>query len=189
MKKMLSNKKRLLYLLCIALFLVYLISANWIMTSVIDGEHALNKFTQSIDEIPVYHEDDDDGIISYVANFITDTQLMRIAFNGYAFLKGEAGEDNERSIKILIIGEDGSTYYSNAMLYTRVSNIRHINEIGQTLPEGEFSFSTNFSTLLLKDGVYQVYLYVQESPKLYGMKNTGITFEKKTGELVWLTED
>ena len=173
--------KKAVYFLLIVLFALYLIFVNGFIISWIDGDFALYSFNQSKNELPEYN----DEIISRVRRRTTNIQLMRISLYGYAFFEGEKQPDFGREVKLLIIGENGREFATDAAIYSKSDYTKALTADGYTMP-GEVAFTSEFSVLQLRDGVYQVYLYVKESPTIYGVQHSGVSFEINGKDITWL---
>lgn len=104
--------------------------------------------------------------------------LETVLLDGWAFVETVDNNDN-REIKVIIENEKHSYEITMKDVYTYERNdveTAYVNKkIGNNKRVG---FHYEFSTLQIKNGVYNIYIYVWENEENYGIADTGIQVKK-----------
>lgn len=159
MKK--TIKPLLVLLLWLALFmsLTPVLSSfikNPLRPSDLDLEETNNVVHYYIDEFSISHE-----------------MLTIIYVNGWAFIENDT-ESLEKEI-FLVFANDANQYEVKMDLYNREDIKKKLPDL--QVPLDRTGFRQNFSTLGMKNGIYRLYVVVNESPTLVGVIDTGMDYK------------
>lgn len=170
------NKGKIIYTLFIISFIIYLIQANNIVAYLIGENVEIVKY----EDLPL--KDRVEFVIdqSYVSGSFTG----KIYYKGWAFCETE--EDNKNKEISLIFVSDGDSYR-----YTYKPKSRP--DVPIAFPTKEVKgnmhgFAGEFSTVLMKDGIYKLYIFDWENEKNYGIVDTGRLYKKDANgirEFIW----
>lgn len=109
--------------------------------------------------------------------------LLEISgFRGYAFVETEAESPN-RTVSLIFRG-GGVCYEVPASLYKRGGSVRKQFPSKRVPQSNYLGYSVDFSTLRMKEGVYDLYFYCWENETNYGVVDTGYQVEKRDSTLV-----
>lgn len=105
---------------------------------------------------------------------IYDNMLETIAITGIGGCETEF-DNEDKKVKVLLSGEDITYEVDTNLLYSKDVNEQLNTKNIKGVLNG---FSTEFSTLTMKNGRYKVYLYFWENEHNYGLTETDIVIEK-----------
>jgi len=174
---MTQRKKKifLIYIGMMAVFVLWLICSNSVIVS-ISGAAKLKEveFEKSLFKDDIYYAID---TIEILHNF---PECLDIS--GFAFAETEVDNSN-KSVSIFLKGKD-ICYQAECNLFPKNSihkRFPHNHILGRTV-----GFMADISTLGMKDGVYDLYVYCKENEENYGIanadygaSNVGLRIEKR----------
>jgi len=159
------------YAVFMLLFLLYLLFADRIILSKINN-YTSSLYTIDFDEI----KSNTDAYYSFEKLEILDGMFNQVYFVGWAYC--ETTMDNSNKKVYLVFKGDGIDYISD---YSLAINRRP--DVQLAFPDKKVfnarnHFTGEFSTIIMKNGSYDLYLYVEENEFNYGLVNTGKKFVK-----------
>lgn len=108
-------------------------------------------------------------------------------FRLYGWAYAEGNENNlpnhGKTVHVILHDQKGRTYQANASVTIRPDIFYSETDIGRKPISGNTGFEAVFSTLLLPNGAYDVYIYVQENEEVMAMLNTGLTIAKTHADI------
>lgn len=163
--------KYIIYFIIVVLFFCYLKFSSNIFASLAGSE-------LKTDNLENYQHSTSMGQ-AHFDTFVIGDDLFQISYlGGWAFC--DTKDDNEnRSSKLLFVSEDGTTYSVEADLSER-ADVR--STFPQYLPTNsslKLGIMASFSPIIMKPGVYDLYVYCWENDHDYGLINTGKRFIKQ----------
>ena len=181
-KSIVKNKGILVYLLLMLVLLLWLFFSNLIIAN-LSGATVPRKIynVEKLLKDNVYY-----GIDTIqVMNNLTEWMGVR----GWAFV--ETREEVTNKQISLVLKNENISYQADCNLFPR-SGLREIllNSLETDIQENVLGFSIDLSTIMMKDGIYDLYIYCKENGKNYGMANAdyggsdvGIQVEKRGSKL------
>lgn len=169
------NKKKVLkyaiYLLLVILFFFYLKFSNNIFASLAGSELAADDFEN-------YQQSTATGQ-AHFDTFTIGEDIFQISYlGGWAFC--DTKEDNEnRSSTLLFVSEDNTTYSIDAQLNERADARSVYSELLPANSTLKLGVMASFSPIIMKPGIYDLYVYCWENDHDYGLINTGKKFIKQ----------
>jgi len=146
------NKKRLAYGLFLVIFFVYLYNANNIVVSFV-GESVKEI---NIDEIP-----QKDEVTFYIDNFYGSSSLEeKIYFKGWAFCE-TTEENNDKQISLIFVSD--SSAYEYKMRTVNREDVVSAYRPSKKINGIKHGFAGDFTTIPMKPGIYELYIYVWEN--------------------------
>ena len=166
------NKKKSILLFLFVLLIIWLCSANSIITYLfvpIDNRAQKGNFTDipQKDEVIIAIKED--------TNLSDTWDSYRIA--GGAFCETEEAHQN-RKIH-LVLKSEKRTYVIPASNAIRV-DVYYEFEGTKKMPDGNVGFESEFSTLNIASDTYELYIQVWENDTNYGITNSGCLYIKET---------
>lgn len=167
-----TNFRKKFLILCIlgSLLIVWLCSANHVVTYFfipIDNQAKKGDISQ-------FPEKDEVVIAIKEETNLSDTwDSYRIA--GGAFCETQEAHQY-RKIQ-LVLKSDRTTYIIPATSSIRVDVFYEFEGI-KKMPDGSVGFESEFSTLNITAGTYELYIYVWENENAYGITNSGHIYIK-----------
>lgn len=183
MKELFARKKRfLLYLFTMLLLLFWLFSSNLIIAN-LSGATVPQKIydTEQLIKDNVYYGID---TIQTINNL---TEWMSVS--GWAFVETK-NEITNKQVS-LVLKKENISYQADCNLFPR-SGLREIlsDSLKTDIQENILGFSVDISTIMMEDGIYDLYIYCKENEENYGMANAdyggsdvGIQVEKRGSKL------
>lgn len=175
MKKRFTIKKWC-YFISLFSFLLLFIYANQIVGLFVEGNVMLMKA-----DINNYKKDRIFFSIDSIR--FRDDLLGKIDILGWAF--GETEKDNSEKEIWLIFKEDGRDYlykYKANFIYYRPDVYNAYRE--NTRVRGVYhGLKCSLSTVSMKNGIYNLYVYCKENNENYGVIDTGIKIKKDAGKI------
>jgi len=160
------NKRLVVYILFVVLFILYVFNANTIVGYFVGD--AVKK--TNINEFPAK-----DTVKYIIEDYYSSNNMEgRVYFSGWAFC--ETKEDNANKKISLVFASDNNCYeyifepierLDVARAFKNSKNIEGINH----------GFTGEFSTITMNNGVYELYIYDWENEKNYGIATTGLLYK------------
>jgi hypothetical protein len=173
--------KYAVYIAAIVVFVIYLSNANRIVLSIMDGKHVLYKSDMRFSELR-QAAGDTEVISPRRRYYASGGQKKQIAVYGFAYIEADPS-DFQRQVKVIVVDENDTAYFSDATLGHGANYyFRALNE-GMRVPCTDIAYSARFSTLALKDGTYRMFLYVRETPYVFGIRSISASFVIDGNEL------
>lgn len=164
------NIKKWAYLIVMLAFLLYLIFANNLIAKISNGPYQIKSVNPEVIEM---HD-----LVYYGLNqvYIQNDFTERVYFDGWAFC--ETINNNRDKYVSVILKSDKETLEIQG-LKTVNSNIYDYYKNNSVKINGVMhGFNILFSTVGIKNGIYDLYIYVKENDINYGAISTGIKFIK-----------
>lgn len=173
------NRKRAVYLFLVVLFLIYLFSANNIISFFVGNVVKVVDF----DKI-----EPKDEVLFSIDKFTEYRDLEQIVFfQGWAFCE-TAEENNDKEISLIFASDNAS--YEYKMQTSNREDVYNAFRDSKKIKGINHGFAGEFSTIPMKDGVYELHIYVWENDKNYGMVKTGKLYKKDSkgfDEFEWVS--
>lgn len=166
--------KRVLYIACCLLFLVCLISANYIVSALLPTAKDCTGEVQTFMKKEVY------SAVDYY--HVLDDMEETVQFYGWAFV-GTDSDNSGKKIGIVLVGKDRQYLFETDDLRVKEEVCTAYADSLYRLKGKNHAFSMSFSTLNVKCGTYQVAIYDYENSEDYGLYYTQYTFSKKPGSM------
>lgn len=170
-----KNAKRICYIIFLALFLALLIFANDILMCFFQE----NKVKRTYIDLNSFKKDPVTfGILFSKAS---DNLLEEYTIDGWAF--AESGKENpKKSIKLYLVSVYNDVVYEIETA-KKEDELLGFKEKGYQVNGNMNGFSTVFSAINMRDGVYQLYVQCWENETNYGLKITDYCFQYSNGSL------
>ncbi len=169
------------YLALMAAFILWLTCSNFIIIS-IRGASKLETidFEESLFKDDIYY-----GIDTIeVMNNLTEC----IDITGWAYVETEVDNSN-KSVSIILEGDD-ICYQADCKIFPKASMRKMFSQ--HRILGKMHGFMSDISTIGMKDGVYDLYIYCKENEENYGISNAdygasnvGIQIEKRGSTLIY----
>ncbi len=162
------DKKLSIYLVCVMLFVVYIISVNVLIEAHTTEIH--------------FQKDNLENYTSTTDVYYSIGSLDIIQFNGQSYFDGWAFASNshpndDRNMKLILSSNEHTYSLQIDDMYARQDVVNEYkNEYFHTSDVG---FRAIFYTFFIPDGIYDLYMYVWENETNYGIVKTKQQFEKK----------
>ncbi len=163
------NKKKLFYIIFCIIFLITLLFSNRIIILLLK-----NNFIETTVSIVNLKKDDVDFCIDDL-NCHTDI-FDSFNLDGWAFCETLIDNDNKEVYAFLI---NDKNIYRTKMELMRRDDIARIFGEKQRVRGRFHGFSELMSTVGVKNGIYELYLYCKENDENFGLVNTGIMLKKE----------
>ena len=161
------KSKKLLLILLFLTWVLYLVKANQLVLSLNPQITAVEEIKSDLSEyrnLEVY--------LDYSINFYDDL-FKQISVKGWAFCP-TVNENSEKKIA-LILRSLNKTYYIPAEIYNRIDVKSTFGDLTQYDNHG---FDIRFSSVDIKNDIYDFYLYDHENSTDYGIKYL-VTYKKE----------
>ena len=156
-----KNKKFVIYLFLVVLFIIYMINANTIV-AYFTGD-AVKK--TDIKELPIK-----DRVAYCIDSYYRSDNLEgRVYFSGWAFCETE--KDNSNKEISLLFASDNNCYEFKFKPTIR-PDITEAYKKSKKIEGINHGFGGEFSTIPMKNGIYKLFIYDRENKKNYGVADT-----------------
>jgi hypothetical protein len=175
------NRAQLGYALLVVLFLAYLINANNIVAYFVGDSVKVISFDKFPKKDKVEFSIDE----SYVSGGLEGN----IYFKGWAFC--ETGEENDSKKIGLIFVSDNISYIYNLKAVGR-ADLKVAFSTSKEIKGIMHGFAGEFSTIIMKNGIYKLYIYDWENENNYGIVDTGKLYKKDAigiEEFTWTSSE
>ena len=167
------NFKKISFIVGFILLSIWLISANFFIGNFFVPKE--NRITKSDLNYWLSKENREVTVLlnkGYETGKFFDTFILY----GGAFCEREEGTSGNKARTIhVILSSDSNTYVSEAINVIRVDVFTKFKD-SKKMYNGEVGFQAEFSTIAMKDGIYDLYIYVKENDDIYGINNTGLKY-------------
>lgn len=173
------NKNRVIYITIIILFLVYLFNANNIISSFF-------RDTVTKTDLTSYQTKD---FVNYSVDEFAEYGglLEKISFKGWAFCETSA-MNNQKKISLVFVS-DNNVYEFTDKVSNRYELYKAFN--GSKKIQGtKHGFVWEFSTIPMRNGIYELYIYCRENDQNYGFVKTDKLYKKDVNgfkEYTWIS--
>lgn len=157
------------YISVLVVFAFWMIFSNTIIISLsgLRNPHKISTWGDRINKNVNYFVDAIQPL-----NSITDSFTIM----GWAFVETE--EDSPNRYTSVILKSESNCYEIMCENVFRVDVVRTFQNT-KMLGSENLGFGTNFSTINIEDGIYNIFIYCKENEVDYGIADTGMQFEKK----------
>lgn len=164
-------KKKLRWIILICILICVLLNLNrFVQYFFVDDENKIYK---------ICFEDYASSKSAYALlnpfEYQSDSLLENVFCSGWAFVESD-GENSQKSTQIILKGNKNSYITASA---TQFPDDVHVTKGWKKIPGECNDFRINFSTIMLPDDSYEIYIYVEENSNTRGLINTGQGFRKK----------
>ena len=166
-------KRRALYILGMTIWIAWLILSTP-MIAYLNGGSKVKII--DFDQIPVK----DSACWEITADRDEENLPELYSAEGYAFIEKGSEEDHpERKVSLVFRGESVCYEVPAELFYTDI-NFLFLNKPRKN--GGHWHFAVDFSTLNIKDGTYDYFIFCRENEETYGLTDTGYQITKRNGK-------
>ena len=171
------TKEKICYILFCICFLVYLVLANNIVYLFLRDSSDL-KIGLPLEEYPTTAT----GHYGIETSENQGGMTEDFRIYGWAYLEADTDTSKSRNVTVILENEKGKTFCAPAV--TSIRPDIYLQEIkSYKVPSSSIGFEAIFSTLILPDDLYRLYLYVEETQDVCALIDTGTTYSKFESEM------
>lgn len=161
--------KLALYLLLVALFILWLLFSNYIISLQAQSRLRPDDFSDELTK---------QGYSAIDTIVVNDESILEdLSMSGWAFIP--TLEDNhKREVQLVFISSD-NTYSVDLLLVDRPDVLRAYRTMFGDEYTKAVGYEVEFSTANMKNGIYDVYFYCKENDINFGLVSTGKKFLKQ----------
>jgi hypothetical protein len=167
-----QNKKLIFILVLFVLFVNYYFISNDLVVMIYSKKYELNT-VRSVDNLYVSNTEG----FAEITDYRQRNDLLRVFdLSGYVAVP-TVYDNTNKSAKLLLVNEQHSYEIDGYLIYSTELN-NHFNTTG--LKGEHHLFKTEFSTIPIKNGIYDVYIFDRENEHNYGLISfSNLVLEKR----------
>jgi hypothetical protein len=172
--------KKILYCGVLLIFIIYLFKANDIILA-FDNDDKVTKmsFAEILSNTEAYVNVDNCENIGGI--------LEKVYFQGWAFCE-TLYDNSDKKISLIFKETDGDKCYVIQTMPQSRPDVYGVYRESKDIWNDMTGIECQFSTVKIKEGIYDFYVYVQENEYNYGIYDTQIKYIKDAAGLTMVSE-